>query len=91
MRCLPISMAGGPLLAQVIREARQDTRFNGRCRRCGAHMPVRPDRPKQRVRCPSCLRVQDVEPREEETPWRLTASAAEALRRTRSWIRWVGG
>jgi len=52
-------------------------------------MPIYPDRPEQRVRCPSCLRVQRVSP-EEETPWRLTASAAEALRRTRSWIRWIG-
>jgi len=52
-------------------------------------MPIQPDRPEQRVRCPSCLRVQHVTP-EEEPPWRLTASAAEALRRTRSWIRWIG-
>ena len=89
MRCLPFAMTGGALFTQVLREARQDNRRTSLCRCCGARMPIYPDRPEQRVRCPSCLRVQRVSP-EEETPWRLTASAAEALRRTRSWIRWIG-
>lgn len=89
MRGLPFAMTGGSLFAHMVREARQDRRRNSICRCCGARIPIHPDRPEQRVRCPLCLRVQHVRP-EEETAWRLTATAAEALRRTRSWIRWVG-
>jgi hypothetical protein len=89
MRSLPFAMTGGALFTQLIREARQDNRRNTLCRCCGARIPIQPDRSEQRVRCQSCLRVQRVSS-EEETPWRLTAGAAEALRRTRSWVRWIG-
>jgi hypothetical protein len=49
-------------------------------------MLIKPELLEQTVRCPGCARWQRVMQRE-ETPWHLTAGAAEALRRTRSWIR----
>jgi hypothetical protein len=49
-------------------------------------MMIEPERLEQTVRCPACARWQRVVARE-EVPWRLTAAAAEALRRTRSWVR----
>ncbi|HEY1933363.1 MAG TPA: hypothetical protein VGG99_15225 [Acetobacteraceae bacterium] len=52
-------------------------------------MLITPDRADRSIRCTSCLRVQRVTS-DEEPPWRLTAASAEALRRTRSWVRWVG-
>jgi hypothetical protein len=51
-------------------------------------MGIVPDRADQMVRCPSCLRVQRVT-EAGEVPWRLTPASAEALRRTKSWVRWV--
>jgi hypothetical protein len=56
------------------------------CACCGARMLIKPELLEQTVRCPGCARWQRVMQRE-ETPWHLTAGAAEALRRTRSWIR----
>lgn len=89
MRCLPFTMTGGALLTQVVAESRRDPRRNHLCACCGASMPIQPDRAEQMARCPSCLRVQRVSAHEER-PWRLDPTAAEALRRTRSWVRWVG-
>lgn len=89
MRCLPFTMTGGALLTQVVRESRQNPERSSLCACCGARMPIKLDREDQIVRCPACLRVQRVTA-QEETPWRLTAASAEALRRTRSWVRWVG-
>jgi len=45
-------------------------------------------RDDQEVRCHACLRLQPAA-QQREMPWRLTAAAAEALRRTKSWPRWV--
>jgi hypothetical protein len=49
-------------------------------------MLIKPDRADQTVRCPGCARWQRVTVRE-EIPWRLSAAAAERLRRTASWVR----
>jgi hypothetical protein len=88
MRCLPFTMTGGALLTQVVREAHQNPNRSSPCACCGARIRIKPDRADQTVRCASCLRVQRVSA-DEETPWRLTAASAEALRRTRSWVRWI--
>jgi hypothetical protein len=88
MKYLPLVMTRGALLAQVIRESSQDPRRYRACGCCGARMAIEPDRSEQTVRCPACLRVQSVVERG-EAPWRLTPASAEALRRTRSWVRWV--
>ena len=81
MRYVPLVLAGGPLLAQVIRDAYQDPRRQSLCGCCGARMLIEPEVPEQTVRCPGCARWQRVVVRE-EAPWRLTAASAEALRRT---------
>ena len=86
MRCLPLVMTRGPLLAQVIRDSYQDPRRHSLCSCCGARMLIKPDRTDQTVRCPGCARLQRVAAHE-ETPWRLSAASAEALRRTKSWLR----
>ena len=86
MRALPFTMTRGPLLAQVMREARQDPGRNALCGSCGGRMPIKPDMPEQTVRCPSCMRWECVTVAE-EVPWRLTAASAEALRRTGRWLR----
>jgi hypothetical protein len=88
MKYLPLVMTRGPLLAEAIRGAAQDPRRRSLCGCCGARMLVRPERPDQTVRCPGCARLQRVTP-QEEAPWRLTPASAEALRRTRSWVRRV--
>jgi DNA-directed RNA polymerase subunit RPC12/RpoP len=88
MRYLPLVMARGPLLAELVRDAYQDPRRRRLCACCGAPMLIRPDRTEQTVRCPACSRLQHVTLRE-EAPWRLTAASAEALRRTASWLRRV--
>lgn len=88
MRCLPFTMTGGALLRQVVREAHQNPNRTFPCASCGSRMLIKPDRADQIVRCTSCLRVQQVT-ENEETPWHLTDTAAEALRRTRSWVRWI--
>jgi hypothetical protein len=51
-------------------------------------MTITPDRSEQIARCPACFRLQRVT-EEGEVPWRLTPASAEALRRTKSWVRWV--
>jgi hypothetical protein len=86
MKYLPLVMTQGPLLADVIRGAAQDPRGRCSCGWCGARMHARPDRGKQTVQCPACARSQPVVI-QEETPWRLTPTAAEALRRTGTWLR----
>ncbi|MEJ0019892.1 MAG: hypothetical protein WDN25_25715 [Acetobacteraceae bacterium] len=86
MKYLPLVMTRGPLLAEVIRGAAQDPRRRTLCGCCGARMTIVPGRSHQTVRCPGCSRLQQVTA-EEEAPWRLTPSAAEALRLTRSWLR----
>jgi hypothetical protein len=86
MRWLPLALARGPLLAQVMRDAHQDPRRHSLCACCGARMLIKPDWADQRVRCPGCARWQRVTVRE-EVPWRLSAAAAERLRRTASWVR----
>jgi tRNA(Ile2) C34 agmatinyltransferase TiaS len=86
MRGLPFALTSGPLLAQVIRDASDDPRRNTLCSFCGSRMRIKPDRTEQRARCPSCTRWQSVAVTE-ETPWRLTAASAEALRQTRRWLR----
>jgi len=88
VKCLPLVMAQGALLAQVVRDHAQDSRRHRPCGCCGAPMAIVPDRSEQTVRCPTCLRVQRVT-ENCEVPWRLTAASAEALRRTKSWVRWV--
>jgi hypothetical protein len=86
MKYLPLIMARGPLLAQVIRDLHKDPRRQTLCGCCGARMLIKPELVEQTVRCPGCARWQRVTLRE-EPPWRLTAAAAESLRRTRSWLR----
>jgi hypothetical protein len=86
MKYLPLAMTRGPLLAQLIRDASKDPRRHGLCGCCGARMLIKPDRSDQTVRCPVCTRLQRVTVAE-EAPWRLTATSAEALRRTRRWVR----
>jgi hypothetical protein len=86
MRYVPLVLARGPLLAQVMRDASQDRRRHSLCACCGARILIEPERLEQTVRCSACARWQRVVVRE-ETPWHLTAASAEALRRTRSWLR----
>lgn len=86
MKYLPLIITRGPLLAAMIRDAHQDPRRQSLCGCCGARMLIKPEVPEQAVRCPACSRLQRVV-MHEEAPWRLTAASAEALRRTRSWLR----
>jgi DNA-directed RNA polymerase subunit RPC12/RpoP len=86
MRYVPLVLARGQMLAQVMRDASGDPRRHSLCACCGARMMIEPERLEQTVRCPACARWQRVVVRE-EAPWRLTAASAEALRRTRSWVR----
>jgi tRNA(Ile2) C34 agmatinyltransferase TiaS len=86
MRCLPCAMTRGPWFTQILREARQDSRRNALCPSCGASMMVEPDKIEQTVRCQACARWQTVTV-EQDVPWHLTPDAAQALRRTRSWLR----
>ncbi|MGA3398656.1 MAG: hypothetical protein ABSC95_05510 [Acetobacteraceae bacterium] len=88
MKYLPLVMTRGLLLAQLVRESSQDPRRYRSCGCCGARMAITPDRSEQMARCPGCLRVQRVA-EDGEDPWRLTPASAEALRRTKSWVRWV--
>lgn len=86
MKYLPLVMTRGPLLAEVMRGAAQDRRCRSLCGWCGTRMQGAPERADQTVRCPGCARRQRMTA-QEESPWRLTPTAAEALRRTRSWLR----
>ncbi|MDE2582526.1 MAG: hypothetical protein KGL52_12905 [Rhodospirillales bacterium] len=86
MRYLPLSLSLGPELRQVMRAAAQDPRGRAFCGYCGGALRIPPSRPGQRVCCPGCWRWQEACVAE-ETPWRLSASAAAALRQTRRWLR----
>ena len=86
MRSLPFGLSFGPDLKQAIRAAAQDPRRRMLCGYCGGSIPVGADRAGQVVRCPRCWRRQELTATE-ETPWRLSASAAAALRETRRWLR----
>ena len=88
MKYLPLVISQGPLLAQLIRDSSRDQQRFRLCGCCGARMTVVADRSAQKARCPACLRLQHVA-EDAETPWRLTPASAEALRRTKSWVRWV--
>jgi len=86
MKYLPFAMTSGPLLARIICDACQDPRQLGRCGSCGALAFIKSDFSEAMIRCPSCSRGYRVEAHE-EVPWRLTPAAAEALRRTGTWLR----
>lgn len=86
MRYLPLVLARGALLSQVIRESHQDPRRHDLCGFCGARIHLDPARRDAPIRCSGCLRLQRVTDCA-EVPWRLTATSAEALRRTKSWVR----
>ena len=88
MKYLPLVLARGPMLAQIVRDYAQDPRNRRLCGCCGAQMVLLSNRPDQPARCPGCLRAEHVST-PPETPWRLTDAAAERLRRTNSWVRWV--
>ncbi len=87
MKYLPLAMTKGPLLAEAIRSAVRGAGRSGLCGWCGTAIPALGR--SHAAQCPACARFQhtmDVE----ETPWRLTPSSAEALRRTRTWLRRLG-
>ena len=86
MKYLPLVITRGRLLAEVMHGVAQDPRRRTLCGCCGARMVIVPGRSEQTVRCPGCSRLQRVT-LQEEAPWRLTPSSAEALRLTRSWLR----
>jgi hypothetical protein len=86
MRCLPFAMTRGPWFTQVLQEARQDPLRTALCACCGGRMAIEPDKTEQTVRCQACSRWQRVKV-EQEVVWHLTPDAAQALRRTRSWLR----
>jgi DNA-directed RNA polymerase subunit RPC12/RpoP len=86
MKGLPFAITRGAVLAQILSDAGRDPLRNRLCPCCGGRMLVAPDRAEQTVRCPACARRQLVS-EVEETPWRLSPTAAEALRRTRTWLR----
>ena len=88
MRYLPLAMTQGALLAEAIRGAACGSRMADPCGWCGTRLRVGRPGDGQTVRCPGCLRVQPAMT-QEDTPWRLTPGAAEALRRTRTWLRAV--
>ncbi len=86
MRCLPFTLSLGSEFKQVIRSAAQDPRRRALCAYCGGTVAIEPELAVQRVRCPRCWHWQHVSA-SEEPPWRLSASAAAALRQTRRWMR----
>lgn len=88
MRYLPLVLTRGPMLSQLVSEAAQDPRRRRLCGCCGARVVLTSARPDQAVRCPGCLHLQSAKD-PGEAPWRLSAASAEALRRTKSWPRWL--
>jgi hypothetical protein len=86
MRYLPLAMVQGSVLSQLVSDLHKDPRRQTLCNCCGARMLIKPELVDQTVRCPGCARWQRVT-LNEDPPWRLTATAAESLRRTRSWVR----
>lgn len=87
MKYVPVFIARGPMLAQLVRNSAQDPRQRRLCSCCGARVVLTSARADQVVRCPDCQRANAVAERG-DTPWRLTTASAEALRRTKSWARW---
>ncbi|HVZ10731.1 hypothetical protein [Rhodopila sp.] len=88
MKYLPLAMTRGVLLAEAIRGSVAGAPASGLCGWCGSAIPAGLARAGRIVRCPGCARRQAV-PAVEEVPWRLDAASAEALRRTRTWLRRV--
>ncbi len=88
MRYLPLAFIRSSELEGVIRAASAGPQQRVLCAICGGRVPIRPDRATQTVRCPHCWRRQQVTA-DVATPWRLSESAAIALRRTRSWARHI--
>jgi hypothetical protein len=86
MRYLPLIMARGPLLAEAMRFAVATDRPHPLCGYCGTQIPAAAAHRQKKAQCPACLRRQTIDV-PEETPWRLTPNAAEALRRSRTWLR----
>ncbi|HEY6433175.1 MAG TPA: hypothetical protein VIZ17_14435 [Acetobacteraceae bacterium] len=86
MRYLPLAFIRSSELERAIRAASSDPHQRVLCATCGGRVPIRPDRAAQTVRCPHCWRRQQVTA-DAAAPWRLSESAAMALRRTRSWAR----
>jgi hypothetical protein len=86
MRCLPFAMTRGPLLSQILRDAQADGQRYRPCSACGTRLAIRADRQDTVARCPTCATPQPLS-QAEEPPWHLSPTAAEALRRTRTWLR----
>ncbi len=84
MKYLPIGRIRAPLLAEVIQAAADDPRGRIVCGWCGTRVRVGPA--GRETRCPGCARQQSVADADER-PWRLDPASAEALRRTRQWLR----
>ena len=85
MKYLPLIISRGPLLAEAVRFANGAGRPHALCGYCGSQIPASVAN-RQIAQCPACLRRQRIDV-PEETPWRLTPNAAEALRRSRTWLR----
>ena len=88
MRYLPLVLARGPMLAQLVHDAAQDPRRWRLCGCCGVRVVLSAARADQDVRCPTCLARQPAH-EDREPPWRLTAASDERLRRIKSWPRWL--
>jgi tRNA(Ile2) C34 agmatinyltransferase TiaS len=86
VRYLPITRIRAPLLAEVIQGAADDPRGRTLCGWCGTRMRIGPGPAGREARCPCCARQQRGADKE-ELPWRLDPASAEALRRTRRWLR----
>jgi hypothetical protein len=86
MRGLPFAFTQGSELAQAVRLAAQDPARRMVCDTCGGRIPLHRGAAGTVVRCPHCWRDQRVA-RVQEESWRLSAEAAEALKRTRRWLR----
>jgi hypothetical protein len=88
MRYLPLAFIRSSELGRAIRSASADPQRRAPCGTCGGWMPIRPEQAAQTVRCPHCWRRQHVTA-DTGTPWRLSEAAAAALRRTRTWARYI--
>lgn len=86
MKYLPLAMTKGPLLAEAIRSAVRGASRSGLCGWCGTAIPAVGAKRGRAAQCPGCARFQDTMVAE-DPPWRLTPASAEALRRTRTWLR----
>lgn len=86
MRYLPIARIRTPLLSEVLQGAADDRRGRTVCGWCGTRAPIKAGPSGPEARCPCCARPQRIAD-EDERPWRLDPASAEALRRTRQWLR----